>query len=394
MADVLPLASLSSSKKRKYKGLENTRLLPGFTKYHVLEYYMGLEEFELPLECADNTVLLRPDMKLLLEQLKWALIPALETLEVLVAFQLENEHKPLHRRQIYTEIVPSQEYEYAFVPLHMDCAPLYIHHPNGTSTRYDWPYTNLPHFKLPTHPIYACAFLFHAMLCMMSKLQTSMRLASSIQKVLSLRHIWLKKVPSIFREEEAWGQHRHVFLDGREPTFFQDFPCCNEIKGFTMEEVDLYQDIEDNYSDIYTSDSRITKTGSLLPPSPIRFPSRYALWKEGISQWAIDVLDSQDPEDAPPTSDFTDPQFDSDDGGVELCSCSDCLNEPVRSFDDALQTCDENVVSSVTYTIRLRDHWKYTSNEWAFLATGFPLLTAPIAPPSFWGELPFVEGLP
>ncbi|KAK7462361.1 hypothetical protein VKT23_007962 [Stygiomarasmius scandens] len=261
----------------------------------------------------------------------------------------------------------------------MKRAPVYIHRPNKPSARYDYPYDHLPHFKSRVHPIYVTAYLYRTLKCLRhSTLEMSHRLSQHMSMMRSLKCVWNDRPLLDFVDEEWRGPHRLVFLDGLEPTFFDDFPCCKDLEGFTIDDIDLDADFDDDHSDIYDLESAKTQTGSFSPPSPARYPTRHEAWRLGIIRWASDVsLYAL----SPASSDYD----------AEDTSYPD---DPIRSFDDAFCACDPRVISTVRYTIRLRDHWRYSSNDWTFLATGIPL-TLPVPSPKHWGELPYFDsGIP
>ncbi|THU90995.1 hypothetical protein K435DRAFT_780981 [Dendrothele bispora CBS 962.96] len=377
---LIPVSYLSTSDRPMLPAQQVFFLYP-FSTYHHLEYYLGIEMDELPLCVRENTEYLQEDMRYLFEASRWAMVPTLKTLQSIIHFQLQNSAKPLHRRKKYTEVFPLQEYEYTFVPLTMRRTPVYVHRPKKPATRYDYPYDDLPHFKSRAHPIYVTLFLYQTLKSLRSsKLEMSHRLSDHMNLMRSMKCIWNDAGPPLDFVNEEWrGPHRLIFLDGCEPTFFDDFPCCKDLEGFAIDDIDLYADVED-YSDIYSSESAKTQTGSLPPPSPTRNPGRHAAWRAKITEWAQEVSHHGS---SPVSAGLDDDELDVDE--------TIHPDDPIRLFEDAVSTCDPEIVSSIQYTIRLRDHWKYTSNEWSFLATGMALTIA-IPPPSHWGELPFFEG--
>ncbi|KAF8890872.1 hypothetical protein CPB85DRAFT_260438 [Mucidula mucida] len=108
------LASLTTSPDMQ--PLEDYCFSPRAKEIYKMEYYWGLSRGELELESALNRITVRADVKKLLEQEQYALIPTQDTLQILYDLHDCNQERAHDDRRVFTEVLPIGEYNYHLVP--------------------------------------------------------------------------------------------------------------------------------------------------------------------------------------------------------------------------------------------------------------------------------------
>ncbi|KAK7051261.1 hypothetical protein VNI00_004761 [Paramarasmius palmivorus] len=163
-------------------------------------------------------LLVRPDIRRLLQNRNLAIVPTLDTLKAMTVVVGENSRRfPLSPKR-YTDSFPDEYYEYHVVPL--NGAPLFVQYstdPSGRASiqRYDYPYKTLPRLRLPIHPYHAtyhciCPLLLHSR--MVSRMFTWGKQAVDAMMILGIN--W--STPAInFHLPTVPGYH----IEGEESIF-------------------------------------------------------------------------------------------------------------------------------------------------------------------------------
>ncbi|KAF8896699.1 hypothetical protein CPB85DRAFT_1440237 [Mucidula mucida] len=126
--------------------------------YETIEQYVwGLHRGQISsyTSLPANSLRLQPALKKAIQHKQVALLPPVAVLKKLVDLQTRNSKAPFGKRQIFTEIIPFQSYEYRIVPLKN--LSFYIRDP---TTRKVSPIktASLPSFEWHAHPAFVLAY--------------------------------------------------------------------------------------------------------------------------------------------------------------------------------------------------------------------------------------------
>ncbi|KAF9024209.1 hypothetical protein BDZ89DRAFT_131669 [Hymenopellis radicata] len=131
------LASFTTSPEMQ--PLEDYCFIPRAKEIYKMEYYWGLSRGELELESALNRITVRTDVKKLLEEEQYALIPTQDTLQILYDLHDCNQERAHDDRRVFTEVLPIGEYTYHLVPTSTSSPPIQFadcFNPSSKSTEF------------------------------------------------------------------------------------------------------------------------------------------------------------------------------------------------------------------------------------------------------------------
>ncbi|KAK0460507.1 uncharacterized protein EV420DRAFT_1478280 [Desarmillaria tabescens] len=167
-----------------------------------MEFYWGLSRGKIEQESHLNRVQLRSDMKQLLENEEWTLIPTDETLQRIYDLQDYNQECCPDIRRMFTNAIPVQDYTYTLLPTTLSH---YVHiiFPNSSTLLSKHHPSTLPLLKVasPVHPCFVVGATYH-LFNRFSKLRN--RLMSSVSS------FYLLQLPSSARGLAEWRPHDDV----------------------------------------------------------------------------------------------------------------------------------------------------------------------------------------
>ncbi|KAI5830947.1 hypothetical protein K523DRAFT_301549 [Schizophyllum commune Tattone D] len=218
----LPSDAFSTIEKLHECPLVNHRVLdldPGQYKRQIehFEYYWGLEKGGIDLESPLNHILLRADMSERLKKREWTILPTQETLQAILNMAEHNKTAALHERRHCLLELPSQEYEYDFVPLHLlkrgGHPPLYVNRDRSTRALRA-PYKSMPRIRSQAHPLFV-AFMSSDILDRTATLVMPEDQAATMMFPLSRINLcWINEPPEEwYMYADVWRPHRHPLSD-------------------------------------------------------------------------------------------------------------------------------------------------------------------------------------
>ncbi|KAI4293779.1 hypothetical protein K525DRAFT_253339, partial [Schizophyllum commune Loenen D] len=179
------------------------------------EWYWGLQKGELDLSTPLNHIQLRSDMAKRLDEQEWTIIPTKRTLDTINALSDFNKTADVHKRRRFTEVLPDQEYEYDFVPLHIakrDRPSIFLKR-GSTIRTINKAYSKMPRIKSRAHPLFVVFHTDNDILSAYDSLPQAKeeRLSGMTHAVLNR---WLDRPPIEFLVgPDVWAKHRHPWSD-------------------------------------------------------------------------------------------------------------------------------------------------------------------------------------
>ncbi|KAL1754383.1 hypothetical protein FB107DRAFT_291709 [Schizophyllum commune] len=220
MAPSIPSTSMSTQENMDALPIVNYRLVDFDTSLYRrqvehFEYYWGLQKGELDLDTPFNHIQLRSDMAKRLDENEWTIVPTKRTINAIIALSDFNKTADVHKRRRFTEVLPEQEYEYDFVPLHItqgDRPSMYLK--RGSTTRtINKAYSKMPRIKSRAHPLFV---VFRTDRDILSAYYTISK--SKKDRLRDMTHAvlfrWQDCPPIEFLVgPDVWAKHRHPWSD-------------------------------------------------------------------------------------------------------------------------------------------------------------------------------------
>ncbi|KAL1660121.1 hypothetical protein GGF50DRAFT_63868 [Schizophyllum commune] len=212
--------SMSTQKNMDTLPIVNHRLVDFDTSLYRrqvehFEYYWGLQKGELDLDTPLNHIQLRSDMAKRLDENEWTIVPTKQTINTIIALSDFNKTADVHKRRRFTEVLPDQEYEYDFVPLHLakrDRPSIFLKR-GSTIRTINKAYSKMPHIKSRAHPLFVVFHTDNDILSAYDSLPQAKeeRLSGMTHAVLNR---WLDSPPIEFLVgPDVWAKHRHPWSD-------------------------------------------------------------------------------------------------------------------------------------------------------------------------------------
>ncbi|KAG7445367.1 uncharacterized protein BT62DRAFT_191715 [Guyanagaster necrorhizus] len=184
---------------------DSANSLPALEDYHFtlrakdvyrMEFYWGLSRGDLERESHLNHVRLRSDMKELLENDQWTLVPTDETLRRIYDLQDYNQKCCPDLRRMFTNVIPVQEYTYNLFPTSVT-RRVYIIFPSSSTLLSKHHPSTLPLLKISSlvHPCFVLGATYR-LFSRFSQLRN--RLVSAVSS------FYLLQLPSSVRGLAEW----------------------------------------------------------------------------------------------------------------------------------------------------------------------------------------------